>query len=42
MTNRVPLTREQVRRVDQLAVSRYGIPSIILMENAGRNAAEII
>lgn len=42
MTNRVPLTREQVRRVDQLAVSRYGITSIILMENAGRNAAEII
>ena len=35
-------SREQVRRVDQLAVSRYGIPSVILMENAGRNAAAII
>jgi len=36
------LTRDQIRRVDQLAVERYGIPSIILMENAGRGAAEII
>ena len=40
MTRR--LTREQVRRVDQLAVSRYGISGLVLMENAGRNAAEII
>lgn len=38
----VVLTRDQVRRVDQLAVERYAIPSMILMENAGRGAAEII
>jgi len=37
-----PLTREQVRRVDQLAMERYGISGLVLMENAGRNAAEII
>jgi NAD(P)H-hydrate epimerase len=36
------LTRDQVRRVDQLAVERYGISGIVLMENAGRNAASII
>jgi len=28
------LSREAVRRVDRLAVERYGIPSIVLMENA--------
>jgi len=36
------LTRAQVRRVDQLAVERYGISGPVLMENAGRNATEII
>jgi len=36
------LTREQVRRVDQRAVEEYQMPSIVLMENAGRGAAEII
>lgn len=38
----IVLTRDQVRRVDQLAVSEYLIPSIVLMENAGRNAADWI
>lgn len=28
------LSRDAVRRVDRLAVDRYGIPSIVLMENA--------
>lgn len=36
------LSREQIRRIDALAVSRYGLPSIVLMENAGRGAAEVI
>lgn len=36
------LTRKQVRRVDQLAVERYGIEGLVLMENAGRNAAAVI
>ena len=36
------LTRAQVRRVDQLAIERYGISGPVLMENAGRNAAEVI
>ncbi|MBI3835655.1 MAG: NAD(P)H-hydrate epimerase [Planctomycetes bacterium] len=42
MTPIQPLSRDQVRRVDQLAVERYHMPSIVLMENAGRGAAEII
>jgi NAD(P)H-hydrate epimerase len=36
------LTRDQVRSVDKLAVERYHIPGLILMENAGRGAARII
>lgn len=36
------LTREQVRRIDRLAVERFGMRGILLMENAGRGAAEII
>lgn len=36
------LTRDQVRAVDRLAIERYGIPGLILMENAGRNAASVI
>ena len=36
------LSHEQVRRVDQLAVSQYAMSGLVLMENAGRNAAEII
>jgi len=33
------LTREQARRIDQIASEELGIPSIVLMENAGLNAA---
>lgn len=38
----IVLTREQVRQVDELAVSRYGMTGLQLMENAGRNATEMI
>jgi NAD(P)H-hydrate epimerase len=34
------LTREQVRRVDQIAIDRFHIPGIILMENAARGVVE--
>lgn len=36
------LTRAASRRVDELAVRELGIPSIVLMENAGANAARAI
>jgi NAD(P)H-hydrate epimerase len=35
------LTREQVRAIDRLSVERYGIPSIVLMENAARAVADV-
>lgn len=34
------LTRAQVREIDRLAVERYHIPSIVLMENASRAVAD--
>lgn len=37
-----PLTRDQVRRVDQIAIQDFEMPGIVLMENAGRGAAEVI
>lgn len=36
------LSRKQVRAVDRIAMEQFGIPGIVLMENAGRNAAAII
>ena len=36
------LTREQVRAVDLPAIEDYSLPGIVLMENAGRNAAQLL
>lgn len=36
------LTRNEVRNVDHQAITEYGIPGIVLMENAGRGCAELI
>src|SRR6516225_1054260 len=36
------LTRNQVRDVDRRAIADYGLPGIVLMENAGRGAAELL
>jgi NAD(P)H-hydrate epimerase len=35
-------TLERIRRVDRIAVERFAMPSLILMENAGRGAADWI
>ncbi len=35
-------TREQSRRVDQLAVAEYGFSGLVLMENAGRGVADVL
>lgn len=36
------LTRSQVRSIDDKAIADYGLPGIVLMENAGRGAAEVL
>ena len=36
------LTREQVRRVDEIAVNKYGMSSLVLMENAGRGVVDVL
>ena len=37
----IHLSRQQVRGVDRLAIERYGIPGIVLMENASTGAARV-
>lgn len=34
-----PLSRSEVREVDRRAIEEYGLPGIVLMENAGREVA---
>ena len=36
------LSREQVRQIDHQALEGFGVPGIVLMENAGRGAAEVL
>ena len=33
------LTRDQIRRIDRLAIDELNLPGVVLMENAGRGAA---
>lgn len=37
----IRLTRAQVRKVDELAIRKYGIPGIVLMENAARAVFDV-
>jgi len=37
-----PLTREEVRSIDARAAGELGLPTLVLMENAGRGAAEVL
>jgi NAD(P)H-hydrate epimerase len=38
----ITLTREQVRRVDRRAIEHYGFSGLVLMENAGRGATDVL
>jgi NAD(P)H-hydrate epimerase len=38
----ITLTRAQVRELDRRAIEEFGVPGIVLMENAGRGAAEVL
>lgn len=42
MTNQPALTREQSRRIDQIAIDEYGFSGLVLMENAGRGVADVL
>ena len=37
-----PLSRAEVREVDRRAIDEFGLPGAVLMENAGRGAAELL
>jgi NAD(P)H-hydrate epimerase len=36
------LSRDEVRDLDRRAIDEFGIPGVVLMENAGRGAAELL
>src|SRR5438270_5540600 len=36
------LSRDEVRAVDWRAIEEYGVPGVVLMENAGRGTAELL
>lgn len=38
----ITLTRRQVREVDRRAIEDFAVPGVVLMENAGRGAAEMV
>jgi NAD(P)H-hydrate epimerase len=37
-----PLSRAQSRRVDTIAIQRYGLSGLVLMENAGRGVVDVL
>ncbi len=41
MSDQLTMTREQVRAVDRWAIEELGLPGLVLMENAGRCAADL-
>jgi NAD(P)H-hydrate epimerase len=36
------LSRDEVRNLDRRAIEEYGVPGVVLMENAGRGCAELL
>src|SRR5258708_4298918 len=42
MSESFVLSRAEVRELDRRAIDEYGLPGVVLMENAGRGAAELL
>ena len=42
MPDTLTLTRAEVRDIDRRAIEEYGLPGIVLIENAGRNTVELL
>jgi hydroxyethylthiazole kinase-like uncharacterized protein yjeF len=42
MTTPLVLPRAAVRELDRLAIEEHGVPSLLLMENAGRACADVV
>ncbi len=40
--NAITFTRQQSRAIDAAAINEYGIPGMVLMENAGRGVVELL
>lgn len=38
----ISLTRDQVRRVDRVAIDQFGFQGLVLMENAGRGCTDLL
>src|SRR4030081_1642002 len=36
------LSRAEVRELDRRAIEEFGVPGVVLMENAGRGTAEVL
>src|SRR6516165_4855673 len=36
------LSRAEVREIDRRAIEEFGVPGVVLMENAGRGVAELL
>ena len=36
------VTREEMRAIDRRAIEEFGVPGVVLMENAGRGCAEVV
>src|SRR4051812_28809680 len=36
------LSRDEVRDIDRRAIEEFGVPGVVLMENAGRGAVEVL
>ena len=41
MTRRA-MSRAEVREIDRKAIEEFGLPGVVLMENAGRGCAELL